>query len=118
MVSGASGLMYSEELSSFLVDDPVAIPLLIDLYDYHEVWESKLITSHWKLKEVCLSLLCASNSNLFKSVYTERAINGGLLGRTFIIREERARHRKSLIDFSKLELNGQIDPDRLYKHLV
>ena len=118
MVSGASGLMYSEELSSFLVDDPVAIPLLIDLYDYHEVWESKLITSHWKLKEVCLSLLCASNSNLFKSVYTERAINGGLLGRTFIIKEERARHRKSLIDFGKMELNGQIDPDRLWKHLV
>jgi len=48
-------------------------------------------------------MLACSNSDLFRSVYSEQAIKGGLLGRTFIIKEDKARHKKSLFDLRKLE---------------
>lgn len=114
MVSGSAGLLYSEELSSFVVQDPATIPLLIDLYDYHEIWKSNLISGSTRLRNVCVSLLAASNSDLFKSVYTDQAIKGGLLGRTLIVKEDKARHRKSLFDLNHSSLS--VDP--LLHHLV
>lgn len=103
IIIGASGLLYSEELSSFIVDDPVTIPLLIDLYDYHEEWSTNLISASSTLKNVCLSLFAATNSDLFNGVYTEKAIKGGLLGRTLIIKMDRPRHRKSLLDLGSID---------------
>lgn len=105
-LAGASALMYSEELSSFVVQDPAAIPLLIDLYDYHETWSSSLVgTGQTKLKEVCVSMLAASNTDLLKDVFTDRAMKGGLLGRTFFISANSAKKRKSLLDLKQSELS-------------
>lgn len=114
IIQGAAGLLYSEELSSFVVDDPASIPLFIDLYDYHEKWASNLISINTALKNVCLGLLAASNSDLFNSVYTEKAIKGGLLGRTLIIKQDRPRHRRSLFDMKPIDSGV----DQLKKHLV
>ena len=36
IISEATGILYSEELSAFAVRDPATIPLLTDLYDPHE----------------------------------------------------------------------------------
>lgn len=112
-VSGCSGILYSEELSSFLVDDPSSIDILIDLYDYHEKWDSSLVTrSKVILEGVCVSLLAASNKSLFTSIFTDKAIKGGLLGRTIIVKEDKPRHRKSL-----LSLRGRPETEQLLKHL-
>jgi len=105
VIGGASGLLYTEELSAFAVQDPATIPLLTDLYDYHETYPVNLIGGNHKLKQVCVSLLAASNSDLFRSVYTESAIKGGLLGRTFIIKQDNARHRKSLLDLEEAKMS-------------
>jgi len=113
-IGGAAALLYSEELSSFLVKDPSSIDLLIDLADFHAEWSNNLISGTTHLKNVCLSMLAASNSELFKSVYTEQAVKGGLLGRTFVIHQEKARHRKSLLD---LEVNAK-EPQPLVNHLL
>lgn len=115
VISGASGLLYSEELSSFVVEDPAAIPLLTDLYDYHERWANNLVTAQTALKNVCLGMLAASNSDLFNSVYTDKAVKGGLLGRTLIIKKEGPRHRKSLID---LKSQNEATFEELKKHLI
>lgn len=113
-IEGASALLYSEELHAFCVQDDALIPILTELYDYHDIWSSSLIgAGSIELKNVCLSLLAASNSTLFSNVYTSQAATGGLLGRTFIIREEAPRHRKSLFDLAKI----QRDPTELIKHL-
>lgn len=114
MLNGASALMYSEELSAFLVNDPASIPLLIELYDYHEVWGSTLVSANVKLKEVCLSMLSASNSELFKTVFTDQSQKGGLLGRTFVVSANKPRHRKSLLDGdTSIDENTEL----LLKHL-
>jgi len=107
MLSGCAALLYSEELSAFAVADPATIPILTDLYDFHEKLSNNLISGTTHLKDVCLSLLCASNSELFKLVFNSFAINGGLLGRTFIIKEERARHRKSMFALAEAKPNKQ-----------
>ncbi len=115
VISGASGILYSEELSSFMVADPATIPILTDIYDYHEQWSSTLIASgQTKLKELCVCMLAASNSDMFRNTYTEMAIKGGLLGRTFIINEAAARHKRSLLDLP----NGDMAPiEPLINHL-
>lgn len=107
LISGASGLLYTEELSSFAVQDPASIPILTDLYDYHESWSTNLIGGSYRLKQVCVSMLAASNSDLFRAVYTEQAIKGGLLGRTFIVKQDAARHRRSLLDLQESTMDYQ-----------
>lgn len=98
IVTGAACLLYSEELDSFCVQDPATVSLLTDLYDYHERWSSNLVSQKLHLKNVCVSMLAASNSTLFTNVYNDFAVTGGLLGRTLVISEERPRRRMSLFE--------------------
>lgn len=114
MISGASGVMYSEELSSFAVSDPATIPLMVDLYDYHETWKSNLVSWSSQLKNVCVSMLAGSNSDMFRAVYGEFAIRGGLLGRTLLINAEKSRKRISLFD---MQNKGLYDLNPLVNHL-
>lgn len=125
IIQGSAGLLYSEELAALMVQDPATIDLLIDLYDYHENWTNNLVNSgKTKLKEVCLSLLAASNSDLFTKSYAAQGIKNGLLGRTMIIKEEKARKRMSLLDLppvneSKiLELVNHIEKISLIKGVL
>ncbi len=104
IIQGSAGLLYSEELAALMVQDPATIDLLIDLYDYHENWTNNLVNSgKTKLKEVCLSLLAASNSDLFTKSYAAQGIKNGLLGRTMVIKEEKARKRTSLLDLPPVD---------------
>lgn len=112
MIVDASGLLYSEELSAMMVDDSATIPLLIELYDYHHDWSSGLVSDgKLSLKKVCLSMLAASNDELFTGVYSASAIKGGLLGRTIVVKCDQARQRRSLLRMPPE------DPDK-YKALV
>ncbi len=98
MIGGASGILYSEELAAFLVDDKATIPILTDLYDYQEEWTNNLKASDTeRLKNVVLSMLAASNEDLLKEVYQSAAIYGGLLARTVIVMEQRRRQKNSRV---------------------
>lgn len=101
MIKGASAFFYSEELRNLVVEDPQAIGLLTDLYDYHEKYSVDLISGGTSvLNHVCISLLAASNEVFFREIYTNSAIYGGLLGRTFIVAESKRRHKNSMMYLS------------------
>lgn len=105
VMSGASGFLYSEELSSFIVKDDHTIDLLTTLFDYHEKWESSTISGDTrKLENVCLTLLAGTNDALFAKIYNKDAAYGGLLGRTLIIKGDRARRKNSLMYANGAEL--------------
>jgi hypothetical protein len=114
VITGASGFLYSEELSSFIVKDDHTIDLLTTLFDYHEKWESSTITGDTKkLENVCLTLLAGTNDALFAKVYNKDAAYGGLLGRTLIIKGDKARLKNSLMYRNGAELSR----DPLINHL-
>jgi len=97
IIKGASGILYAEELTSFLVKDPNTVDNLTDLYDYHEHWQTTLsVAGVSELHKVCLSLLGASNDALIRDLYDKRAAEGGLLARTCLIAEGKRRHLNSL----------------------
>lgn len=108
MIKGGSCLLCAEELASFIVDDPQAIKLLTDIYDYREVWESILKSEEFKVEKLCVSMLAASNEEFLRDVYTGKAIYGGLLARTFLIKPDEFRRGNSLF-----ETNGSYNRDVL-----
>ncbi len=114
LVRGASGVLYSEELSGLLVKDPATVPILIDIYDYHGDWSNNLVSlGKFKLRDVCVSLIAASNSSMFSKIDT--STEDGLLGRTFIIKPTEKRPRKSL--FALARSQNKIDKAPLLDHL-
>jgi len=107
MLSGASGLLLAEELSSFFHAEPETIKILTDLYDSHDNWTNSTITGgKQELKDVSLSMLAASNEVLLREVFTSAALYGGLLARTFVIMESRRRHKNSRMQININHLKG------------
>ena len=105
VIAGASGIIYSEELSSMIIKDDNTIDYLTDLYDYHREWNSGThARGEEKLENVCLSILAATNEKLFKQVFDSNAIYGGLLGRTLIVQGYGARLKNSLMHRTVEEL--------------
>ncbi len=97
-VAGASGFIYSEEISAMFTDDDANIPILTDLYDFKSTYTSSLVTrGTTKLTNVVVSLLGASNEELLKPIFNSRAIYGGLLSRCLIVYGDKVRHRNSLM---------------------
>lgn len=97
-ITGASGLIFSEEISAMLCDDDANIPVLTDLYDFKSSYTSALVSrGTTRLTNVVVSLLGASNEELLRPIFTNRAIYGGLLSRCLIIYGDKVRHRNSLM---------------------
>lgn len=97
-IQHASGIVYSEELSALFTEDEATIPILTDLYDFKSNYTSSLVTrSSVKLTNVVVSMLGASNEELLKPIFNNRAIYGGLLSRCLIVFGDRVRHRNSLM---------------------
>lgn len=97
-LKGASGIIYSEELSAMLTDDDANVPVLTDLFDFKSQYTSALVTrGTTTLTNVVVSLLGASNEELLRPVFTNRAIYGGLLSRCLIVYGDKVRHRNSLM---------------------
>lgn len=96
MLDGGSAILYTEELAGFLVEDPATIPVLTDLYDYKEEYPvHRVAAGTFTVKSCCLTMLAASNEPFLKEVYSKRAQYGGLLGRTFLIMEQKRRGKNS-----------------------
>jgi hypothetical protein len=87
----AVGFMVSSEFASFLIQDPAALTVLTDLFDghYNQVWTNTTKGGGpEKLKNVCLTLIGASNEVHFRDAVPDNALGGGFIARTFIIFEQ------------------------------
>lgn len=106
-IKGGSCILIAGELSAFFVDDPQSIRILTDLYDYKKEYSVSLKSGKSRVSNVCLSMLAASNETLLREVYNNKAIYGGLLGRTFFIKPDEFRKGNSLlkVDPSKYDIS-------------
>lgn len=112
---GASGIIYSEEISAMFTEDESNIPILGDLYDFKTTYTSSLVSrGSTKLTNVVVSLLGASNEELLRPIFNNRAIYGGLLSRCLIVYGDKVRHRNSLV----FEDPSKYDPKNLQEFLI
>lgn len=111
-IKGGSCIMIADELASFIVSDPAAISILTDIYDFRKVWVSSLKgTGKTTINNLCVTMLSASNEEHLKAVYTEAAVYGGLLGRTFFIKPNEYRPGNPLFGGN---MNGQYNLKPLF----
>lgn len=114
-ISGASGIIFSEEISAMFTEDDSNIPILTDLYDFKSSYTSALVSrGTTRLTNVVVSLLGASNEELLKPIFNNRAIYGGLLSRCLIVYGDKVRHRNSLM----WEDGSKYDPIPMQRNLV
>lgn len=96
---GGSALFSAPELSAGVVNDPDAIKILTDIYDFREEYTSRLRGSGtFRIKNICFTMMAASNEELLRDVYDSKALFGGLLGRTFLVKPDEFRPANSLWD--------------------
>lgn len=102
---GGSCLLLAEELASFFVSDPQLIPLITNIYRSRKIFNYDLRGNAFTVKDLCVTMLSASNEIHLKDVYDQRAVYGGLLGRTFLVKPDERRQENSLleIDISKYD---------------
>jgi len=113
-INGASGLIFSEEISAMFTEDEATIPVLTDLYDFKSSYTSSLVSrGTTKLTNVVITMLGASNEELLKPIFNNRAIYGGLLSRCLIVYGDKVRHRNSLV----YEESKKYDPKPLQEGL-
>lgn len=96
----STAFICSSELSSSIVDDPVAAKILTDLYDRHYrvgEWASLLKMESFKLSKPTLTMLTASNEAMSESFFDKSAIQGGYFARTFIIYENTENRSNALL---------------------
>jgi len=99
-IKGGSSLFSAPELSAGIVNDPEAIKILTDIYDFKEEYTSRLRgTGTFHIKNICFTMMAASNESLLIDLYDEKARTGGLLGRTFLVKPNEFRQANSLFDF-------------------
>lgn len=118
MVTEAHTLITSGELSSLFIKDPDALNVFTDLYSTHEnepEWTNSLKGSGVDiLKNPCVSLLAATNEELFSEAVQAKDVQGGFIARTFIIYSDAPACINALI-----RKNGNIpDIDVLAQHLI
>jgi len=100
VIKGSVAFICSSELSSSIVEDPVATKILTDLYDriYNEgEWQSLLKMESFTLKDPTITMLTATNEAMSDDFFTKSAIQGGYFARTFIIYEKQSPKVNSLI---------------------
>lgn len=101
-IKGGGCLILAEELASFFVDDPRLLPLLTNMYDYKPEFPYDLRGASFTIKNLCVTLLGASNEIFLREVYTTKAVYGGLLRRTLLVKPDSTRNPNSLFDPDKL----------------
>lgn len=106
----------SSELSSSIVDDPVATKILTDLFDRQYnfgEWRSLLKMESFQLRDPTITMLTATNEAMSEDFFTKSAINGGYFARTFIIYEKDSGKVNSLI----YPLSNEIDLKKSAEYL-
>jgi hypothetical protein len=89
MLKGGAAIWYAPELASGIVSDEAAISILTDIYDGKTDFKNLLRHSpRFKVERIVFTAFMASNIDMIKGVYDQRATQGGLLARTFLITEQ------------------------------
>lgn len=105
-IRGGGAVIVAPELAAFFVSDPQLIPNLTNWYDFREEHKESLKgTGTITIKNRCITLFAASNETYLREVYDDRAVYGGLLRRTFMIKPDETRPPNSLmyVDLSKYD---------------
>lgn len=90
----------SSELTSSIVEDPVATTILTDLYDrnYNEdEWKSLLKMENFSIEKPTVIMLTATNEAHAGDFFLKKDVAGGYFARTFIIHEKTSEVINSLI---------------------
>lgn len=99
VAKGGSSVFFAEELSAALVADPQAVATLTNMYDYKEEYKEMLrVRGQMKIDRMVFTMFSASNEDLLKDLYDKSAVQGGLLGRTFLVVPNEFRPSNSLLD--------------------
>jgi hypothetical protein len=117
VLTNAQAFLVNDELDAFLVEDPAAQTILTTLYDsfYHKDWTSTLKSEGRSvLKDICITMLSATNETHLNSFLDETSIQGGFIGRTLIVYETKKSRLNPLIDDDDLV---EIDIEGLKKEL-
>jgi hypothetical protein len=119
-IRGGSCLLLAEELAAFFVADAQLIPLITNMYRSRKVFTYDLRGVGFTVKDLCVTMLAASNEIHLRDVYDEKAVYGGLLGRTFLVKPDERRNPNSLIglDLSKYDTKELVESLHKIKQLV
>ena len=99
LVKGGSAILIAGELAAGIVGDTAAVGILTDIYDLKTDFKHHLrSTGRFKIDRIVFNMLAASNADLLKEVYTQSAVSGGLLARTFVITPNEFRPPNSLLE--------------------
>lgn len=97
LIKGGAATFFAPELSAGIVQDPAAVGILTDIYDYKENYKEGLRgRGASEINKIVFTMFAGSNEALLKDVYDLRAIHGGLLGRTFVVKPDEFRPASSL----------------------
>lgn len=113
LLKGGSAIFSARELSAGIIGDPDAVKILTDIYSFHDIYTSRLRgQGTFHIKNVCFSMIGASNKELLIDIYDSKAVFGGLLGRTFLITPDEYRPSNSLFrnQARPLEFDDLIPP--------
>lgn len=100
ITSQSTAFICSSELTSSIVDDPVAAKILTDLYDRQYRfgdWASLLKMENFKLNNPTITMLTATNEAMSEDFFDKSAIQGGYFARTFIIYEKEENRSNALM---------------------
>ena len=98
IIQKGAAIFLAPELAAGLVADQASISILTDIYDLKTDYTTHLKGSgKKKVEKVVFSMYAASNEALLREVYDIRAMQGGLLARTFLVVPDEFRPSNSLL---------------------
>jgi hypothetical protein len=114
-LTDAGAFIVSGEFHELLVNNDSALSILTSLYDTHSrsKWEYALKNETIRLKDVCITLLGASNEALLRQAIPEHAIQGGFIGRMLCIPDDGTGIVNPLTDAPKTSF----EPNKLLPYL-
>jgi hypothetical protein len=100
-IKDSCAFMVAPELGASIIGNPDAMTVMTRFYDREYMerpWEYRLKNSESsKLVKPTITWLSASNEELFRDFMPEKNLHGGLLGRMFVITEQRKNTTNSLL---------------------
>jgi hypothetical protein len=116
ILNKSAGFIASSEFTSSIVEDRAAMTILTDLYDRNwndGEWKSLLKMEEFSLKDPILTLLAAINEAHFDDFIGTKDVQGGFIGRMFVIAESQTSTLNPLIN----KLKRVPDRGKLIEHL-
>lgn len=100
IVKGGSAIFFAPELSAAIVEDPAAVKILTDIYDYKPNPFKNILRTQprFKIEKLIFSMLAASNADMIRDTYSLVAVQGGLLARTMLVFPNEIRPGNDLLD--------------------